>query len=71
MSGDDEKHDVWPTDEIVVGVKVKKKTGFQYPGVVVCVFRTTTGKLRCVVEAEHEEFKGMLHIYDPAQLELR
>jgi hypothetical protein len=53
------------------GDRVKKIKGFQFPGIIVCMFKTTSGQLRCVVEAEHNDFKVMLHIYNPEQLKLR
>lgn len=54
-----------------IGKRVKKSKGFQFPGTIVSVFQTTQGATRVVVEAEYEDFKGMLHIYNPEQLEER
>ncbi len=54
-----------------IGDKVEKITGYKYPGIVVSVFVTTEKKLRYVVEADHRDFEGMLHIYSPEQLQLR
>ena len=51
-----------------VGTKVKKIIGYPYPGVVVSSFLTTEGKMRYVVEATGSEYKGMLHIFSPEQL---
>lgn len=50
------------------GARVHKTTGFRYPGVVAGCVQNIAGEWRAVVEAEHEEFKGMLHIYRPDQL---
>lgn len=52
------------------GDRVRKSTGFRFPGVVDGCVQNQAGEWRVVVEARHEEFKGMLHIYNPAQLEL-
>lgn len=55
---------------MIVGSLVRKSKGFRFPGVIVAAFKTTAGKDRVVVEARHQDFAGMLHIYDPAQLEM-
>ncbi len=49
-----------------IGDRVEKATGYQYPGVVVSVFRTLNGDIRYVVE--HTISKGMLHIFNEGQL---
>lgn len=49
-----------------IGDRVEKTTGYSYPGVVVSVFSTLSGKLRYVVE--HEVSIGMLHIFNEEQL---
>jgi hypothetical protein len=54
-----------------VGDKVRKRSGYEFPGIVVSVFTTRAGVVRVVVEADHPAFKGMLHIFGPEQLELR
>ncbi len=54
-----------------VGDRVQKAKGFKFPGVVRSVFTTNAGAVRCVVEADHWDFAGMLHIYNPEQLEKR
>lgn len=51
-----------------VGDKVTKERGYPFPGVVVSVFQNTNGDTRLVVEATHEEYKGMLHIFSPENL---
>jgi hypothetical protein len=50
--------------------RVKKRNGYSFPGLIVSVFRTTSGETRYVVEATGEEYKGMLHIFNGDQLEL-
>jgi len=44
-----------------VGDKVDKITGYNFPGTVVSVFTTTTGKIRLVVEMDNF---GLLHIFN-------
>jgi hypothetical protein len=51
--------------------KVQKLDGYKYPGIIVAIFTTTEGKIRYVVEADHPDFRGMLHIFTDAQLEER
>lgn len=51
------------------GKKVRKKTGYEWPGVVVSVFYTLEGKKRLVVECTTPEVKGALNIYNEEQLE--
>lgn len=53
------------------GEKVSKCSGYFYPGVVLARFMTIGGQWRYVVEADHPDFKGMLHIFSANQLELR
>lgn len=43
-----------------VGDRVDKLTGYKFPGTVVSVFYTTTGKVRLVVEMDNY---GLLHIF--------
>lgn len=52
-----------------VGDCVKKRSGYQWPGVVVAVFDTLAGERRVVVECIIPEVAGALHIYNPSQLE--
>lgn len=56
------------TPQFDVGDKVQKGTGFRFPGTIRAVFYTNAGELRYVVEADNEDFAGMLHIYNPKQL---
>lgn len=51
-----------------LGDRVEKRRGYRYPGVVVARFRSLDGCPRYVVEADHEDFRGMLHIFSPEQL---
>ncbi len=48
-----------------IGDKVNKKEGYRFPGTVVSMFQTTSGKERLVVEMEEY---GLLHIFNPDQL---
>jgi hypothetical protein len=43
-----------------VGELVRKRAGYEYPGIIVSVFTTRAGAVRYVVEADHPEFAGML-----------
>lgn len=51
-----------------IGDKVAKRRGFKFPGEVRCVFATRRGEARVVVEADHPDFEGMLHLYSPEHL---
>ena len=57
--------------EFHVGQPVQKRSGYQFPSVVVSAFWTLAGKPRYVVEAEDRNFAGMLHIFSGEQLEPR
>ena len=59
------------SQSLKVGDLVKKRTGYAYPGVIVSVFTTQAAAVRYVVEADHPDFAGMLHIFNGDQLELR
>jgi hypothetical protein len=52
-----------------VGDKVRKVSGYAWPGVIVAVFETLAGHTRYVVECTVPEVSGALHIYSPAQIE--
>jgi hypothetical protein len=54
-----------------VGDRVKKRSGYEYPGFIVSVFTNRAGAVRYVVEADHPAFSGMLHIFNGDQLEHR
>jgi hypothetical protein len=54
-----------------IGDRVKKRSGYEYPGFIVSVFTNRAGALRYVVEADHPAFSGMLHIFNGDQLETR
>lgn len=54
-----------------VGDKVAKVSGYPFPGIVVAAFQNTSGQWRYVVECTVEEVRGMLHIYNGNQLEIR
>lgn len=48
---------------LVEGDRVEKRRGYKFPGVVVSVFLTRGRERRLVVEADHPDFAGMLHIF--------
>jgi hypothetical protein len=50
-----------------VGDKVYKPKGYKFPGVVVAIFKTTSGETRIVAEMRDN---GMLHIFNESQLEI-
>ncbi len=50
-----------------IGDEVYKPKGYKFPGIVVSVFKTTTGEKRVVAELKDN---GMLHIFSESQLEL-
>ena len=52
-----------------VGDRVKKITGYRWPGVIVSIFNTTKGEKRIVVECTVPEVLGALHIYNESQLD--
>ena len=54
-----------------VGDRVKKRSGYEYPGFIVSVFTNRAGAVRYVVEADHSAFSGMLHIFNGDQHEHR
>lgn len=54
-----------------IGDRVKKIKGYKFVGTVVAVFVTTEGQHRLVVQQdEAENGGGLLHIFNPDQLEL-
>lgn len=55
-------------NELNVGDKVQKRTGYRWPGEVVAVFKTLRGERRVVVECTVKEVAGALHIYSEEQL---
>jgi hypothetical protein len=57
--------------KLKIGDRVRKRSGYEYPGFVVSVFTNRSGAVRYVVEADHPSFSGMLHIFNEEQLELR
>lgn len=54
-----------------IGDPVHKPKGYNYPGEIVSVFTTISGEIRYVVEATGEGYKGMLHIFNAEQLEIK
>jgi hypothetical protein len=59
------------TAKFKIGDRVRKRSGYEYPGFVVSVFTNRAGAVRYVIEADHPAFSGMLHIFNEEQLELR
>lgn len=51
------------------GDRVRKKSGYKWPGTIVSAFLTLSGEMRYVVECTVPEVAGALHIYSAAQLE--
>lgn len=51
-----------------VGQKVVKKTGYKFPGIIVCCYHTLSGKARYVVECTAEDVAGCQHIFNADQL---
>lgn len=51
----------------LVGDRVRKVSGYEFPGYIVARFTTRAGKVRYVVE--HETSIGMLHIFNEEQLD--
>jgi hypothetical protein len=56
-------------DVLGIGTPVVKVTGYPFPGEVRAVFLTTKGELRYVIEASGEAYAGLLHIFNPEQIE--
>lgn len=54
--------------DFAVGDRVIKISGYGYPGEIVSIFQTKSGKTRYVVEATGEGYEGMLHIFNGDQL---
>jgi hypothetical protein len=56
---------------MLIGQKVKKKTGYSFEGELRAIFKTRNGEERAVVELVNEGGNGdkMLHIFNPTQLE--
>lgn len=53
-----------------VGDKVYKRMGYRFPGIVRAIFKTSAGETRLVVECTAEEVAGLLHIYNPDQIQV-
>lgn len=70
MYGVHEETEMTQDRHFVVGDKVHKVKGYSWPGIVVSVFQTLSGKHRYVVECTTPEVAGALHIYNAEQLEL-
>ena len=56
-------------DALRVGARVRKVSGYPWPGVIVADCRTLRGKRRLVVECTAAEVRGALHIFNEGQLE--
>lgn len=55
---------------MTIGDRVRKLSGYEWPGVIVADFFTLDCKRRLVVECTAQGVRGALHIYAPEQLEL-
>jgi hypothetical protein len=55
--------------EFTVGDKVRKSYGYLFSGVIVSVFKTLGEGQRVVVECTVAGANGILHIFNPKQLE--
>lgn len=55
-------------DKFKIGDKVSKPKGYKFDGIIVSIFKNTSGETRLVAEMEDN---GMLHIFSESQLELR
>lgn len=53
-------------EKFKVGDQVYKPKGYKFPGIVVSVFKTTSGETRIVAEMIDN---GILHIFNEGQLE--
>jgi hypothetical protein len=53
-----------------LGDRVRKISGYRWPGEVVAIFKTKRGMIRVVVECTVPEVSGALHIYNPEQLQV-
>jgi heat shock protein HspQ len=59
--------------KFTIGQLVEKKKGYRYPGIIRDAFPVDgdypeDSKMRYVVEADHPDFRGMLHIFSEDQL---
>lgn len=52
------------------GDKVRKVSGYKWPGIVISRFQTLGGETRYVVECTNPDVAGALHIYSGKQLVL-
>jgi hypothetical protein len=52
-----------------IGTLVRKVEGYGFPGEVRAAFTTRAGTLRYVIEATGADYAGMLHIFNPMQIE--
>ena len=48
------------SQSLKVGDLVRKRAGYEYPGIIVSVFTTRAGATRYVVEADHPGFEGQV-----------
>lgn len=65
------KSSAYAPSAYAVGTKVCKTSGYPFPGEVVAVFATRTGKTRYVVECTAPQVEGCLHIFNGDQIEPR
>jgi len=51
--------------------KVEKITGYRYPGIYLGEITKVDGTTVHIVEADHPDFRGMVHVFSAAQLSRR
>lgn len=52
-----------------IGQRVKKKSGYAFPGIIIGVAEKTTGKILYLVECTADGAQGMCHIFSFDNLE--
>lgn len=57
-------------EDLQIGDRVQKVSGYRWPGIIVSRFCTLGGKWRFVVECTAPDVAGALHIYNREQLQI-
>lgn len=50
------------------GDRVEKTSGYRYPGIVLACVEKVNGLEVYLVEADHPDFAGMVHVFNETQL---